>query len=50
MNCINGKVNIQKVQNFMQILHWNLKAKNALKFISIYLKENMQNQTIYTDD
>ena len=37
----------------MQILYWSLEAKNALKFVSMYLKENMQNQTIselYTDD
>ena len=44
---------MQKVQNFMQILYWSLKAKNAPKLISMYLKDNMQNQPIselYTDD
>ena len=44
---------MQKVQNFMQILYWSLKAKHAPKLISMYLKDNMQNQTIselYTDD
>ena len=37
----------------MQILYWNLKAKNTAKLISIYLKDNVQNQTIskfYTND
>ena len=46
-------MNKQKVQIFKQILYWSLKAKNALKLVSMYLKENMQNQTIselYTDD
>ena len=37
----------------MQILYWNLKAKNTPKLISMYLKDNVQNQTIskfYTND
>ena len=53
MNYINWKVNMQKVQNFVQILYWRLKAKNAPKLISMYLKDNLENQTIselYSDD
>ena len=37
----------------MQILYWNLKAKNTPKLISMYLKDNVQNQAIskfYTND
>ena len=37
----------------MQISCWSLRARNSPKLISMYLKDNMQNQTIselYTDD
>ena len=53
MNYINWKVNIQNIQNFLQVLYWSLKVTNAPKLISMYLIDNMQNQTIselYTDD
>ena len=46
MNYINWKVNIQNIQNFLQVLYWSLKVTNAPKLISIYLIDNMQNQTI----
>ena len=53
MNYINWKVNIQNIQNFLQVLYWSLKVTNAPKLISMYLIDNIQNQTIselYTDD
>ena len=53
MNYINWKLNFQMVLSFMQILYWSLMAKNAPKLISMYLKGNIQNQTIselYTGD
>ena len=55
LNCINWKVNMQKVHNLMQILTLELKDLNlkASKLISMNLKNNMQNQTIswiYWDD
>ena len=46
-------MDVQTVQNFMQILYSIWKAKSTPKFISMYLKDNMQNQTIselYTDN
>ena len=48
LNCINWKVNMQKVHNLMQILTLELKDLNlkASKLISMNLKNNMQNQTI----
>ena len=39
-------MNMQKVQNVVQISYWGLRAENAPKLISMYLKDNMQNQTI----
>ena len=42
-----------KVQNFMQILYWSSQEKNNPELISMYLKDNVENQTIselYTDD
>ena len=53
MNYINWKVNMQKVQKFMQILYWSWKVKNAPELISMYLKHNKKNQAIselYTND
>ena len=44
---------MKKVRNFMQILYWSWKLKNAPKLISMYLKDNIQTQAIselYTDD
>ena len=44
---------MQKVQDFMQILYWSLNLKKAPKLISLYLKDNMQNQIVselYPDD
>ena len=41
-----------KVQNFMQILYWSSQEKNNPELISMYLKDNVENQTIselYTD-
>ena len=42
-----------KVQNFMQMLYWSSQEKNNPELISMYLKDNVKNQTIselYTDD
>ena len=53
MNYINWKVNMQKVQKFMQILYWSWKVKNASELLSMYLKHNKKNQAIselYTND
>ena len=39
--------------NFMQILYWSSQEKNNPELISMYLKDNVENQTIselYTDD
>ena len=44
---------MEKVQNVMQILYWDWKAKNTPKLISMHFKDNMQNQTVselYADD
>ena len=49
----NWNVNMQKVQNFVYIYIYYIRGKNAPKLVSMYLKDNMQNQTffkLYNDD
>ena len=46
MNYINWKVNMQKVQKFMQILYWSWKVKNAPE----HNKKNQAISELYTND